>query len=190
MKRSPSFLAPLLALALATSTTGCGYNTIQTLDEKVNQAQGQIQTMLQRRSDLIPNLVATVKGITKQEDTVFIGIANARARLSGAVQTGNLDSMSVANQTLSQGLGRLLAITENYPELRSSESFKELQSQLEGSENRIATARNDYNAAANEFNAYIRRFPQNITAKVFGMGKTKPYFQAEAGAAQAPKVTF
>jgi LemA protein len=190
MKRSPAFFAPLLALTVVMSTTGCGYNSIQTLDEKVNQAQGQVQTMLQRRADLIPNLVNTVKGVTKQEDTVFISIANARAKLAGAVQSGNVDSMSAANQTLSQGLGRLLAISENYPELRSSENFRQLQDQLEGSENRIATARNDYNAAANDFNSYIRRFPYNITAKIFGMGKTRPYFQAEAGAAQAPKVNF
>ncbi len=190
MKRMPAIYAALLAMTLAAGTTGCGYNTIQTLDEKVNQAQGQIQTQLQRRSDLIPNLVATVKGITKQEDTVFISIANARARLGGAVKDGDIAGMAAANATLSQGLGRLLAITENYPQLRSSESFRQLQDQLEGTENRVAVARNDYNAAANDFNAYIRRFPYNITAKVFGMGKARPYFEAEPGAAAAPAVKF
>ena len=180
--------APLLATMMLVS--GCGYNTIQTLDEKVNQAQGQIQTQLQRRSDLIPNLVNTVKGITKQEDTVFISIANARARLGGAVQSGNVPEMAAANQELSQGLGRLLAISENYPQLRSSENFRDLQAQLEGTENRIAVARQDYNTSVGEFNGYIRRFPYNITAKVFGMGKPRDYFEAAAGATEAPKVNF
>ena len=96
-------------------TAGCGYNTIQSMDEKVNQAQGQIQTQLQRRADLIPNLVKTVKGVTKQEDTVFISIANARARLGGAIQSGNVPEMAAANQPLNQGLGRLLAIVGELP---------------------------------------------------------------------------
>jgi LemA protein len=169
---------------------GCGYNTIQSLDERVNQAQGQIQTQLQRRSDLIPNLVNTVKGITKQEDTVFISIANARARLSGAVQSGSVPEMAAANQQLSQGLGRLLAIAENYPQLQSSQNFRQLQEQLEGTENRVAVARQDYNTSVGEYNAYIRRFPYNLTAKVFGMGSARAYFEAAEGAKEAPKVQF
>ena len=189
MKRSTAFrYAPLFALALATS--GCGYNTIQTLDERVNKAQGDIQTQLQRRADLIPNLVNTVKGVTKQEDTVFISIANARARLSGAVGSGDVGEMSAANAQLNSGLGRLLAISEAYPELRSSESFRQLQDQLEGTENRVAVARTDYNSAVSELNAYVRRFPYNITAKIFGMGKPREYFEAEEGATAAPKVQF
>lgn len=180
--------APLLtALVLV---AGCGYNKIQTLDERVNQAQGQIQTQLQRRADLIPNLVETVKGVTKQEDTVFISIANARARLGGAVQSGNVPEMAAANQQLTQGLGRLLAISENYPQLKSSESFRQLQDQLEGSENRISVARQDYNTSVGEYNAYIRRFPYNLTAKVFGLGKPREYFEAAQGATEAPKVKF
>jgi LemA protein len=179
---------PLVAVIVLAS--GCGYNTIQTLDEQVNKAQGQIQTQLQRRSDLIPNLVNTVKGITKQEDTVFISIANARARLAGAVQSGNVPEMAAANQELTQGLGRLLAISENYPQLRSSENFRDLQAQIEGSENRISVARQDYNTSVGEFNSYIRRFPYNITAKVFGMGKPRDYFEAAPGATEAPKVQF
>jgi len=175
---------------LATLTAGCGYNTIQTMDERVNQAQGQIQAQLQRRADLIPNLVNTVKGVTKQEDTVFISIANARSRLGGAIQSGNVPEMAAANDQLSQGLGRLIAISENYPQLRSSENFKQLQDQLEGTENRISVARQDYNTAVGEYNAYIRRFPYNITAKVFGMGKAREYFQAQPGAAAAPKGQF
>ena len=183
MKRS-TLLTVVLLLA------GCGYNTIQTLDERVNQAQGQIQTQLQRRADLIPNLVNTVKGITKQEDTVFISIANARARLGGAIQSGNVRQMAAADSVLSQGLGRLLAIAENYPQLQSSQNFRQLQDQLEGTENRISVARRDYNTAVGEYNAYIRRFPYNLTAKVFGMGKPREYYAAEQGAEQAPKVSF
>ena len=180
--------APLLtALVLI---AGCGYNKIQTLDEQVNQAQGQIQTQLQRRADLIPNLVATVKGVTKQEDTVFISIANARARLGGAVQSGNIPEMAAANQQLTQGLGRLLAISENYPQLKSSENFRQLQDQLEGTENRISVARQDYNTSVGEYNAYIRRFPYNLTAKVFGLGKPREYFEAAPGSTAAPAVKF
>ena len=189
MKRS-SAVAFFALATLAVLTAGCGYNTIQTMDERVNQAQGQIQAQLQRRADLIPNLVNTVKGITKQEDTVFISIADARSRLGGAIQSGNIPEMAAANNALNQGLGRLIAISENYPELRSSENFRQLQDQLEGSENRISVARQDYNTAVGEFNAYIRRFPYNITAKVFSLGKPREYFEAAAGAGEAPKVQF
>jgi LemA protein len=185
-----SFTRQLLLVVGATLGVGCGYNTIQTMDERVNQAQGQIQTQLQRRADLIPNLVNTVKGVTKQEDTVFISIANARSRLGGAIQSGNVPEMAAANNALNAGLGRLLAISENYPQLRSSENFKQLQDQLEGTENRIAVARQDYNTAVGEYNAYIRRFPYNLTAKVFGLGKPREYFEAAAGATEAPKVSF
>jgi LemA protein len=188
MNRSSRIQAPVLVALVFVA--GCGYNTIQTLDERVNQAQGQIQTQLQRRSDLIPNLVETVKGITKQEDTVFISIANARARLGGAVQAGNVPEMAAANQQLSQGLGRLLAIAENYPQLQSSQNFRQLQEQLEGTENRVAVARQDYNASVGEYNGYIRRFPYNLTAKVFGMGSPREYFEAAEGAREAPKVSF
>jgi LemA protein len=188
MRFRPRIQVSLLAATMLLS--GCGYNTIQTLDERVNQAQGQVQTQLQRRNDLIPNLVETVRGVAKQESTVFISVANARARLSGAVQAGNVPDMAAANQELSQGLGRLLAISENYPQLRSSESFRDLQAQLEGTENRISVARQDYNTSVGEFNGYIRRFPYNVTAKVFGMGKPRDYFEAAPGAAEVPRVTF
>lgn len=188
MNRSSRIQVPVLAALMFVA--GCGYNTIQTLDERVNQAQGQIQTQLQRRSDLIPNLVNTVKGITKQEDTVFISIANARARLGGAVQSGNVPEMAAANQQLNQGLGRLLAIAENYPQLQSSQNFRQLQEQLEGTENRVAVARQDYNTAVGEYNAFIRRFPYNLTAKVFGLGNPRAYFEAAEGATEAPKVQF
>jgi LemA protein len=188
MRRSSLVPRSLLA-ALALGTAGCGYNQIQTMDERVSQAKGQIETQLQRRADLVPNLVETVRGVAKQESTVFISIAEARARLSGAVQSGDVGQMAEANTALTQGLGRLLAIVENYPDLKSSASFRALQDQLEGTENRIAVARQDYNAAVGEYNAYIRRFPYNLTAKIFGQGP-REYFEAAPGAEQAPEVKF
>jgi LemA protein len=182
-------IAPLLSVTLAL-LAGCGYNTIQTLDEKVNAAESQIKVQLQRRADLIPNLVETVKAYAKQEQTIFIQVAEARAKLAGAVQSGNLDSMAAANTALNAPLGRLLAIAENYPQLKSNENFRALQDQLEGTENRIAVARQDYNETVNTYNAYIRRFPQVITAKVLGK-KSRQYFELQTpGGAEAPRVDF
>jgi len=177
----------LLGLAVL---AGCGYNTIQTYDEHVNAAESQIKVQLQRRADLVPNLVETVKGYAKQEQTIFIQVAEARAKLAGAVQGGNLQEMAAANAALTAPLGRLLAIAENYPQLKSNENFRALQDQLEGTENRIAVARQDYNDAVNRYNSYIRRFPQVLTAKVIGKGP-RAYFELQTpGAAQAPKVDF
>jgi LemA protein len=182
-------IAPLLTLTVGL-IAGCGYNTIQTLDEKVNAGASQIKVQLQRRADLIPNLVETVKAYAKQEQTIFIQVAEARAKLAGAVQSGNLDSMATANAALNAPLGRLLAIVENYPQLKSNENFRALQDQLEGTENRISVARQDYNETVNSYNAYIRRFPQVITAKVLGK-KPRAYFELQTpGAAEAPRVDF
>jgi len=182
-------LPVLMAAALLAG--GCGYNTIQTKDEAVNAAGSQIKTQLQRRADLIPNLVETVKGFARQESTVFIAVADARSRLSGAVQSGDLKAMGEANQALSAPLGRLLAIVENYPELKSNANFLQLQDQLEGTENRISVARQDYNTAVQDFNAFIRRFPYNLTAKITGHGTPREYFELTTpGAAEAPKVKF
>ena len=142
-------LAPLVFALLA--GWGCGYNQIQTLDERINAAESQIKVQLQRRADLIPNLVETVKAYAKQEQTIFIQVAEARAKLAGAVQGGNLDSMAAANAALTAPLGRLLAIAENYPQLKSNENFRGLQDQLEGTENRIAVARQDYNEAVKAY---------------------------------------
>jgi len=178
---------PIVGLVFA---AGCGYNTIQTYDEQVNAAAAQIKVQLQRRADLIPNLVETVKAYAKQEQTVFTEVSEARAKLAGAVQSGDLQQMAQANAQLTAPLGRLLAIAENYPQLKSNENFRALQDQLEGTENRIAVARQDYNEAVNRYNAYIRRFPQVLTAKVLGKGP-RPYFELKTpGAAQAPKVDF
>jgi len=184
--RRTRFFVPLLALAL----TGCGYNRIQTLDEQVNGFEGQIKVQLQRRADLVPNLVETVKGIAQQEQTVFIAVAEARSKLGGAIQSGDLAQMSTANQGLTGALGRLIAISEAYPELKSNENFKALQDQLEGTENRISTARQDYNTAVQGYNSYIRQFPQVLTAKLIGK-HARVYFELTTpGAAEAPKVNF
>jgi len=176
----------VLLLALA----GCGYNTIQTYDEQVNAAGSQIKVQLQRRADLIPNLVETVKGYARHEEGIFVAVANARARLAGAVQSGDLRQMADANAALTAPLGRLLAIAENYPQLKANENFRALQDQLEGTENRIAVARQDYNEAVNRYNAYIRRFPQVLTAKVIGK-KARTYFEVTTpGADTVPRVNF
>jgi LemA protein len=187
LRRSvPQVVLPLALLLAA----GCGYNQIQTLDERINAAESQIKVQLQRRADLIPNLVETVKAYAKQEQTIFIAVAEARAKLAGAVQSGSLEEMARANAELTAGLGRLLAIVENYPQLKSNENFRALQDQLEGTENRIAVARQDYNDTVNTYNAYIRRFPQVLTAKVLGK-KARPYFELQTpGAAEAPRVDF
>lgn len=179
-----------LALALSLfALSGCGYNQIQTLDEQAQAFESQIAVQLQRRADLVPNLVEVVKGYAAQEVEIFETLANARAALSGAVQSGNLGAMATANTALSGALGRLIAIAEDNPEIRSNENFRMLQDQLEGTENRIAVARQDYNNAVRSYNAYIRRFPQVLTAKVTGAGP-REYFEADATAAEVPKVEF
>ncbi|MDH3455310.1 MAG: LemA family protein [Gemmatimonadota bacterium] len=179
----------MLIAATTVLTSGCGYNRIQTLDEEVNAFKGQIEVQLQRRADLVPNLVNTVKGFAAQELEIFDRVTSARAQLGGAIESGDLAAMAAANQTLTTALGRLIAIAEDNPEIQSNENFRMLQDQLEGTENRISTARQDYNASVREYNAYIRRFPQVLTAKVIGAGSHE-YFEAEAGAAEVPDVQF
>ncbi|MBI4541730.1 MAG: LemA family protein [Gemmatimonadetes bacterium] len=176
--------------AAALALSGCGYNRIQTFDEQASAFKSQIEVQLQRRADLVPNLVETVRGFAQQEQTVFTAVSEARARLGGAVQSGNLQQMAEANQGLTGALGRLLAIAEAYPELKSNENFRALQDQLEGTENRIATARQDYNNAVLEYNAYIRRFPQVLTAKVIGKGPREYFELVTPGAREAPRVDF
>ena len=184
--RRLKFVVPLLALAL----TGCGYNRIQTLDEQINAFEGQIKVQLQRRADLVPNLVETVRGYAQQEQTIFIGVAEARSRLNTAIQSGDLSQMATANQGLTGALSRLIAVSESYPQLKSNENFRALQDQLEGTENRIATARQDYNTAVQTYNSYIRQFPVVLTAKVIGK-HPRTYFElTTAGAAEAPRVNF
>lgn len=179
----------LLGLVML-SLSGCGYNKIQTFDEQVTAFASQIKVQLQRRADLIPNLVETVKGFAAQEREVFTALADARSRLGGAIQGGNLQEMAQANAGLTSALGRLLAISEAYPELRSNENFRALQDQLEGTENRISTARQDYNNAVRQYNGYIRRFPAVLTAKAIG-AQAREYFELQdESAAETPKVEF
>jgi LemA protein len=177
-------------LALPLLLGACGYNTIQSMDERAKSAQQQIAVQLQRRADLVPNLVNTVKGFAAQESEVFGAVAKANSGLIGAVNGGNVTEMAAANQQLSGALGRLLAISQAYPTLKSDQTFLRLQDELTGTENRIGQARTDYNQAVQEYNAYIRRFPQVMTAKVTG-AKPRDYFDvANAAAREAPKVDF
>jgi LemA protein len=168
---------------------GCGYNQIQQKDEQAAQAKQQISVQLQRRADLVPNLVNTVKGYAQHEEAVFTQVAQARTGLTGAIQTGDPQQMATANAQLSGALGRLLAISEAYPQLKADQGFLRLQDELAGTENRIATSRNDYNEAVKDYNAYIRQFPQAITAKVIG-AKPRTYYEAAPGAETAPTVDF
>jgi LemA protein len=177
-------IAPLL-LAVG----GCGYNQIQQLDENAQQAKQQISVQLQRRADLVPNLVNTVKGYAQHEEAVFTQVAQARAGLAGAIQTGDPGQMATANNQLTGALGRLLAISEAYPQLKADQGFLRLQDELTGTENRIATSRNDYNQAVQSYNTYIRTFPQALTAKVTG-AKPRTYFEAAAGTEAPPVVDF
>jgi LemA protein len=170
MKRR--WLALLLPLALG----ACGYNTIQQLDEQANSAQGQSEVQLQRRAELIPNLVATVKGMANQELAVFGEVARARGGLLSAVQSRDPQQMADANAQVNGALGRLIAVAEAYPQLKSDQNFLRLQDELAGTANRIATAQTDFNAAVREYNAYIRQFPQVLTAKMTG-AREKKYFQ-------------
>jgi LemA protein len=178
-----------VALALTVGLSGCGYNKIQTLDENVNKGKQNIAVQLQRRADLIPNYVEVVKGFAKQESEIFTAVANARAKLAGAATpTGDLNAMASAANEVNGALSRLLVITENYPQLKSNETFRGLQDELAGTENRVAVARTDYNTVVGEYNEYIRKFPQVLTAKVMGM-KAREYFQLDnPAAAAAPKI--
>lgn len=186
MSRSPRFL---VAALIPMTLTGCGYNTIQRYDEQAAQAKQQIDVQLQRRADLVPNLVATVKGYAQQEQTIFIEVARARSGLLNAIRSGDPSDAAAANAQLTGALGRLLVTVENYPQLKSDQNFLRLQDELAGTENRIAVARTDYNAAVNQYNAYIRTLPQKITAMVTG-AKPREYFNAPAEVATPPQVDF
>ena len=169
--------------------SGCGYNQIQTYDENAQQAKQQISVQLQRRADLVPNLVNTVKGYAQHEEAVFTQVAQARAGLTGAIQGGDPQQMATANAALTGALGRLIAVAEAYPQLKADQGFLRLQDELAGTENRIATSRSDYNQAVQTYNTYIRRFPQAITAKVIG-AKPRTYYESAPGTEVAPTVDF
>lgn len=171
------------------------YNNMVTEDENVQNAWAQVENVYQRRADLIPNLVATVKGYAEHESSTLENVVAARAKATQmTIDPENLSAEDIARFNEAQGelstaLGRLLLIQENYPDLKANQQFSELQAQLEGTENRITTERMKYNEAAKYFNTGIRKFPDNIVASIFGFEK-KAYFEAQAGAETAPKVEF
>lgn len=171
------------------------YNAMVAMQENVENAWGQVENQYQRRIDLIPNLVSTVKGYAKHEQETYTSVMEARAKATQiTIDPTNatpeqLAAYQNAQGELSQALGRLLAVAENYPELKADKHFSQLIDQLEGTENRITFARNTFNDTAKEYNTYIRQFPANIIALMFGFER-KPYFQAEEGANKAPKVEF
>lgn len=171
------------------------YNSLVTSEEKVNTAWAQVENQYQRRADLIPNLVNTVKGYASHEQETLTAVMNARAQATSVtVDAANLTPETLAAYNQAQGqvgsaLSRLLAVAENYPDLKANQNFLELQSQLEGTENRIAVERQRFNEAAQEYNTSIRRFPKNLLASIFGF-HIKPYFQSQEGAATAPVVQF
>ena len=193
MLRRFGFLAPLAALGLA----GCGLNSVPTAEENVNAKWGDLQSEYQRRSDLIPNLVETVKGYAKQESSVLIAVTQARAD-AGRVQLSadDLDdpakvrAFNDAQNRLTQAIIPLQRLQEAYPELKSNQNFLTLQSQIEGTENSILVARRDYNESVQGYNTRIRTFPDAIGAKIFYGAKPKVPFEAAAGAQDAPKVDF
>ncbi len=181
--------------AMGMLLSACGYNTIQVQDEQVKSAWSEVVNQYQRRADLIPNLVNTVKGFAAQEQAVLIGVTEARAKATqikvDANDPASLQQFQAAQGEVSSALSRLMVVVEKYPELKSDQNFRDLQAQLEGTENRIAVARNRYIAAVQEFNVTVRRFPTNLTAMVFGY-KVKPNFtvENEAAIAKPPTVDF
>ena len=187
-----------LALAAALALSGCGYNTLQSTDEQIKAAWSEVINQYQRRTDLIPNLVATVKGFAAQEQAVLLGVTNARAKVGSIQATPELvndpqafQKFSQAQGELSGALSRLMVVIERYPELKSDANFRDLQAQLEGTENRITVARNRYIQAVQQYNVTVRQFPSNLTAMLFGF-KEKPQFtvENEKAIAQPPKVDF
>jgi LemA protein len=185
MTRRTALRIVLLA-SLVAPLSGCSYNTFVSQEQAINTQWAQVQNQLQRRNDLIPNLVETVKGYAAHEEGVFKDIADSRSRLLAAKSPE--ETIAAANQQTS-ALGRLLAISENYPQLRANEQFNRLMDELSGTENRIAVERMRYNERIQEYETSRRKFPSNLTAKMFGF-KEHPYFQAPAEAQQAPRVNF
>lgn len=193
MKKGTLALIAIVAIVVIWAISG--YNGLVTLDENVSNAWSNVETQYQRRADLIPNLVSTVKGYATHEKETLEGVVEARSKATSIkLDADNLTPEKLAAFQKAQGdvttaLGKLLAITENYPDLKANENFKELQAQLEGTENRITVARMEFNKQAKELNTQIRRFPKNLLAAIFGIDK-RAYFEAAEGAAQAPKVEF
>ena len=186
------------ALAGTLLLSGCGYNAMQAEDETIKAAWAEVLNQYQRRADLVPNLVQTVKAFAAQEQAVLVGVTEARAKATAVrVDASTVDNpeklraFQAAQGALSGALGRLLVVSENYPQLKSDQNFRDLQAQLEGTENRITVARNSYIEAVRTYNTTVRSFPSNLTAMLFGM-KEKPSFtvENEAAISTAPKVDF
>src|SRR5205814_182376 len=188
MKKSLIVLIVVLVVALLLGSSFIGRrNQMAVKREAVNAAWAQVDVVLQRRADLIPNLVETVKGFAAQEQTVFGDIAKARSALLGAHSPAE---KIAANGQLDSALGRLLVVVENYPQLKSNENFLRLQDELAGTENRIAVERRRYNETVQDYNTFISLFPNNIVARLSGFTRNDAYFKAEEGSRQAPKVQF
>lgn len=190
---SPLLLAPVAALSLS----ACGLNSVPAAQEEAKAKWADVQTQYQRRADLIPNLVNTVKGFATQEKSVLVGVTEARAKASSIQLSANdlqdpakVKAFSDAQEQLGRSIGRLMVVSERYPELKSSGNFMALQSQLEGTENRIAIARRDYNESVRAYNTLIRTFPDAIGAKVFHGAQPMTPFEAAASSANAPTVSF
>lgn len=190
-----SIILVVTAIMLAISLSSCGYNSMVEADEGVKAQWAKVENQYQRRADLIPNLVNTVKGYAAHETSTLEAVVEARSKATQitvdaeTLTEENLLQYQQAQGELSQALGRLLALTESYPDLKANENFRDLQAQLEGTENRIATERGRYSEMVGDYNAKIRKFPAVITAKIFGF-EAKPQFAAETGAEQAPVVEF
>lgn len=195
MKKNKGLIITVVVIALVAIWGISSYNGLVSMDENVSNSWANVETQYQRRSDLIPNLVNTVKGYAKHESQTLESVMAARSQATQVkIDPSNCTPQQLAAYQKAQGdvttaLGKLLAITENYPDLKANQNFLELQSQLEGTENRINVARKDFNDTAKKYNTSLRRFPRNIIASMFGFEK-RNYFEAEAGAEKAPKVEF
>ena len=191
-------LATLLILSATLALGGCGYNAMQSTDETIKSSWAEVVNQYQRRADLVPNLVETVKAFAAQEKEVLLGVTQARSRVGGIQATpelindpGAFQKFQAAQSEMSSALGRLLLVAENYPQLKSDQNFRDLQAQLEGTENRITVARNRYIKAVQDYNVTVRSFPTNLTAMVFGFA-VKPNFTVdnEKAISTAPAVDF
>ena len=195
IKKNLGWIIPVAILVVIVLWAIGGYNGMVKMDEQVQNKWANVETQYQRRADLIPNLVSTVKGYAKHEQQTLEDVVKARSEATQVkVDAENLTpeklaAFQKAQSGVSSALGRLLAVAENYPDLKANQNFLELQSQLEGTENRITVARKDFNDTAKSYNQAIRQFPKNILAGMFGFEK-KSYFEAEAGSEKAPKVEF
>lgn len=193
--KSRNLLIWAIAIFLGITQSSCNYNAFVTAEEEVNKAWSQVENVYQRRADLVPQLVSTVKGAAEFEKSTFEAVTEARAQASSIkldpsqMTEADLQQFQQAQDNLSKSLGKLMVTVEKYPDLKATANFKDLQAQLEGTENRIAVERKKFNEAAQNYNTMIRRFPKNLLAKIYGFEK-RPYFQASPEASQAPVIEF